>query len=252
MRVLGNLSDLKVLQVEKTPELADPVDFNGKFIIPIPAGAKVDVDSSSYITPVDGSDLSSLAQAGLLAQYPQYGTIVFNPLLTSADVADLDLTALGPGSEKARVQTGRGAGPAATGQAPCMTAILRQNGLVTPARPGCVVTDTIDISAATSGVGADEFMVWWQIYDFGTSQDVVSGYGATAGQNTPALKAVTEIDQEPTNFEVHLSINDGIAYTKVGRLEPVGFCVKSSLLRLAFINRSTVARRYLCAYSIMF
>lgn len=252
MRVLANLSDLKILQVEKTPEIGDPVPFNGKVFIPIPEGAKVEVDSSSYISPVDGSDVSSLAQAGLLAQYPQYGFILFNPLLSANDVAQLDLAALGPDSEIARVQTGRGAGPAAVGQAPTMTAILKQNALISPARPGCVVTTTIDISAQTGGVGADEFMVWWQIVDFSTSDDVFSSIGATSGQNTPAIKSLTEIDQEPGDFEVHLSINDGIAWTQMGRLEPTGFCVKNHLLRLAFVNRSTSVKRYLCAYSIMF
>lgn len=133
-----------------------------------------------------------------------------------------------------------------------MTALLRQNALVSPVRPGCVVTDTIDISSQTSGIGADEFMVWWKIYEFSTSQDVLSGYGATAGQNNPALKSITEVDQEPGDLEVHLSINDGFAYTLIGRLEPVGFCTKGTLLRLAFLNKSTTKKRYLVAYSIMF
>ena len=252
MRVLGNLSDLAILQVEKTPELGDAVPFNGKFVVPIPTGAKVDVDSASYISPVDGNDVSSLAQAGLLAQYPQYANIVFNPLLAAADVADFDLTTTGPGGEAARVQTGRGAGPADTGQAPSMTALLTQNALVSPVRPGCVVTDTIDISGVTSGVGADDFMVWWKIYSFSTSDDVLSGYGATTGLNTPALKSIIEVDQEPASLEVWLSIDDGITWTQMGRLEPTGFCVKNHLLRLAFLNRSTTAKVYLAAYSIMF
>jgi len=252
MRILGNFADLKILQVEKTPAVGDPTPFNGKFIIPVPDGAKVEVGPASYISPVDGGDVSSLAQAGLLAQYPQYGNIVFNPLLSASDVADLDLSTTGPGSAIARVQTGRGTGPAATGTAPCMTAILSQNAMVTPVRPGCVVTDSIDISAQTSGVGADEFMVWWQIYDFSTSHDIRSSYGATSGTNSPAVKSVTETNQEPGDFEVHLSLNDGLAWTQVGRLEPTGFCVKSATLRLAFVNRSTSTKRYLAAYSILF
>lgn len=254
MRVLGNLSDYAVLQTERTPDIGDTTAFNGKFPIPIPEGAKIDVNSGSYITPIDGGDLSSLAFAGLLARYPMYEFVVFNPLLVAADVAELDLTATFPNgavNEITRAQTGRGTGPAATGTAPCSTAILPQNNAPTPARPGLLITDTIDISSQTAGVGADDFMVWWKIYEFSTSHDVASDYGATAGMNKPAIRSIEEIDQEPANFEVHLSIDDGINYTQVGRLEPVAFCVKGTELRLAFRNTGSV-KHYLCSYCIMF
>jgi hypothetical protein len=209
------------------------------------------VGSSSYIIPVDGGDVSSLAFAGLLAQYPMYGHIVFNPLLAAADVADLDLTASMPTGEICRAIVGRGAGPLPTGQAPNSTIILPQNNTVVPARPGVLITDTIDITAATGGVGADEFMVYWKLYGFSTSDDVSSDYGATVGSNDPAIRSITEIDQEPSNFAVYLSIDDGITYTQVGLLEPIAFCVKGLSLRLAIVNTGT-SRRYLACYAIMF
>jgi len=251
MRVLTSLSTNSILQVERTPDVGDATAINGKYVVTLPMGAQVDVDSSSYVIPVDGGDVSSLAFAGLLAQYPMYGNIIFNPLLQASDVADLDLTATLPTGEITRAIVGRGAGPLSTGQCPNSTIILPQNNTVAPVRPGLLITDTIDISAATGGVGANEFMVYWKIYGFDTTEDVISNYGATLGMNDPALRNLTEVAQEPAGLEVYLTIDDGITYTQVGRLEAVAFCVFGSDLRLAFVNRST-SRFYVACYAIMF
>lgn len=251
MRVLGNLSSDDILQVERTPEVGDPTPINGKYVVTLPLGSQIDISATSYITPVDGGDVSSLAFAGLLAQYPMYGNIVFNPLLLAGDVADIDLTATLPTGEITRTFVGRGVGPLPTGCCPNSTILLPQNNAVAPVRPGVLITDTIDISAATGGVGAQEFMVYWKIYGFSTTQDVMSDYGATSGSNTPALRNISEIDQEPADLDVYLSIDDGITYTQMGRLEPVAFCVFGASLRLAFVNRSTT-RMYLACYAVMF
>ena len=251
MRVLGNLSDHSILQVERTPAVGEATPINGKYVVTLPLGSQVDISSTSYITPIDGGDVSSLAFAGLLAQYPMYGNVTFNPLLLAADVADLDLTATLPTGEISRSFVGRGVGPLPTGCCPNSTIILPQNDAVTPVRPGLLITDTIDISAATGGVGAQEFMVYWKLYGFATTQDVMSDYGATSGSNTPALRNISEINQEPADLEVYLSIDDGITYTQVGRLEPVAFCVTGTDLRLAFVNRGST-RLYLACYAILF
>jgi len=251
MRVLGNLSDNSILQVERTPDEGLTTPINGKYVVVLPLGSQVDVSSTSYITPVNGGDVSSLAFAGLLAQYPMYGHIVFNPLLQATDVADIDLTATLPTGEISRSFVGRGAGPLPTGCCPNSTIILPQNDTTTPVRPGLLITDTIDISVATGGVGAQEFMVYWKLYGFATQNDVMSDYGATLGTNTPALRNISEIDQEPADLEVYLSIDDGLTYTQMGRLEPVAFCVANTHLRLAFVNRGST-RVYLACYAILF
>ena len=249
-RILVDIVSNGILQVEKTPDVGVATPFNGKYSIVVPDGASVAVDSSSYVLPVDGGDVTSLAFASLLAQYPTYGNIVFNPLLTSTDVVDLDLLAALPDGTTVRLQTGRGAG-LPLGQAPCSTAILAQNNAVAPPRPGCLISDTIDISVQTGGAGAEDFMIWWQLYDFGTSDDVMSDYGATASQNDPAIRSIYEVDQEPAGLIAYLSNDDGLNYTAVGRLEPVSFCVKGTNLRIAFKNTSS-ARRYIASYAIFF
>ena len=139
------------------------------------------------------------------------------------------------------------------GAVPDVTAcLLPQNGHVVPARPGILITDTVDITIPTGGLGADEFMLWWKLFDFDTSEDVTSDFGATAGQNDPAVRSVLEVDQEPSGFEVHISHDDGVTYTQVDRLTPTDLGSYGTLLRVAFKNTSTTNRRYVAAFAILF
>lgn len=253
MRVVATLATASIVQAEKTPVVGDSRPMNGKFVVPIPEMVAVNLDSSSYVLPVDGGDVTSLAMAQLLVEFPMYQHIVFNPILTPADIADFDLTAvLTPTGDVTRAIVGRGAGPLPTGCVPNTVGVLARNTRVSPSKPGCLITDTIDISAETGGLGADEFMVWWKIYELDTSEDVTSSYGATSGEDTPALRSITEIDQEPSGFTVYLSNDDGATYTQVSRLAPTDFGVYGTDLRLAFRNTSNTARRYVASYAIMF
>lgn len=252
MRVVADFSSLNILQVEKSPAEGALSPFNGRFTLPVPEGASVDVDSTTYILPQDGGDLAVDLAAALLARYPMYSNIAYNFLLEATDVADIDLTATGPTGEETRLQTGRSAGPAPTGNLPNMTAILAQNNLASVAKPGCLVTDTIDITAATAGVGADEVLVWWYIYEFSNTEDVASDYGLTNGQNTPGYKNIIETDQEPAALEVYVSNDDGVTWTgPIGRLEPTDLLVFDTDIRLAFLNTGT-AKIYLAAYAVLF
>lgn len=252
MRVVASLSTAAILQVEKTPDVGDARPFNGKFALPVPEMVPVTVDASSYVQPVDGGDVSSLAFAALLVQFPMYQHVVFNPLMSAADIAALDLTAVfTPTGDITRAFVGRGAGPLPTGNAPNVVGTLHQNGKVGPARPGILISDMIDIGPVTAGVGADEFMVVWFLFDFGTSEDVSSDFGGTAGQNTPAIRSITEIDPEPAGFQVYLSHDDGATYTLMSRLTPTDFVTFNKHLRIAFKNTSS-SRRYVASFAILF
>lgn len=253
MRVVADIATANIIQVEKSPVVGDLRPYNGKFAVPIPEMVAVEVDSDSYVLPVDGGDVTSLAMAKLLVEFPMYENVVFNPFLTAADVADMDLTAtFTPTGDVTRAIVGRGTGPLPTGCVPNVVGVLPQNGRVSPARPGVLISDTIDISAATSGVGADEFLVWWKLYELSTSEDVSSDYGATAGQNTPALRNLVEADPEPSGFAVYISHDDGATYTQVSRVTPTDLGTFGTDVRIAFVNTNTSARRYIASYAILF
>lgn len=247
MRILVNLSDNAIIQVDKAPSSV----CNSQYVLGIPETASVAIDSTSYVQPVDGGDVASLAFADFLTQYPMYSFVVFNTLSTAADMADLDLTATFPtGPLISRAAIGRGSGPLPTGCAPNSVHILPQNNGASPARPGLLITDTIDISGAVPS-GAQDFTVWWRLFDITTSEDVTSSYGGTAGDNDPSLRTVADGDPEPSGFDVFLSVDDGATYTATPYMTPTLFSAPGTLLRVAFRNTST-SRRYLAAFAIMF
>ena len=266
-----------ITQVEKVPPqgVAGRTPINGRYAIPIIRGIDFPVDETSYVLDgagnVDGGDVSSISYAHLLAIYPQYGNIYLNPLLTADHVDELDLEATfkevnlpppyGPSPPEepvyypVRMQTGRGPG-AGEGQMPTHTAVLAENETMLPPRPGMLITDNIDIGPYTLDehgvpVGADEFMVYWKLYGFQVSEDVASDYGATRGHNDPAIRYIEEVDQEPTDLHVFISIDDGANWCEVGLLEPIAFCDRSTQFRLAFMNRGS-QKLYLATFAAMF
>lgn len=278
MRVLADLRTHLtgaplVTQVEKVPVRGDLVAINGKYVVPIVNGVDFPIDSSSYLLDgsgeIDGEDISSISYSHLLAMYPMFANIYFNPLLTPDHVAELDLTAQfkdvnlppphGPSPPElptyfsTRAQTGRRQGIPGmdSGQMPTHTAVLPRNTSMSPARPGILITDEIDISAYTDGVGADEFMVYWYLYAFSISQDVYSTWGATSGQNSPSIRSVIETDQEPDGFSVYLSPDNGVNWCSVGLLEPLALTHKTTSFRLAFKNDSD-SKVYLATFAVMF
>lgn len=278
MRILADLrthltGNPLITQVEKVPSRDELNAINGKYSIPIVNGADFPVDSDSYILDgsgeIDGGDVASISYAHLLAMYPMFGHIYFNPLLTPDHVDELDLTAqfkdvnlpppYGPSPPElptyfpTRAQTGREQGIPGmdSGQMPTHTAVLPVNSSMSPPRPGILITDEIDISAYTSGVGADEFMVYWYLYDFSVSQDVYSTWGATAGQNNPSIRSIIETEQEPDGFSVYLSPDNGANWCSVGLLEPVAFTSKTTSFRLAFKNESD-SKIFIATFAVMF
>lgn len=265
MRALVDYVTNEILQVEKTPETGAPVPVNGKYVVPVPDGAALQPDRDSVVLPTaDPNSIVALSFAGLLAQLPQYDSVLYNPLITDTDVDDLDL--VGPviingNTYSPRLQTGRQTGgPFVSGQASNTTVILPVNDTLGGGneRPGVLVTDTIDISpflppappGACEIPAANDFLVWWKLYDFDVTEDICSDFGKFAGENTPSLRNILEVDQEPSGLEVYISTDDGISWVRVNLLDPVRTCCGTQV-RLAFLNFST-ARFNLASYAILF
>lgn len=270
MRILVDLGshvagDPKITQIEKTPPTgaAGQTAINGKYAIPVPPGVEFRVDSSDYVLNagvVDGGDVASITYAHLLAAYPMFGHVYFNPLLTADHVGELDLTATFKDSSNTppspptyygtRAQTGRATGGDA-GQMPMHTAVLAQNDAVVPPRPGILISENIDISGATGPAGADEFMLYWTLYDFTVTEDIAADYGALAGQNSPSVQYLLETDPEPSGFSAYISTDDGANWCEAGLLEPLPYAEKTTHIRVAFRN-NTGSNIYLASFGVLF
>lgn len=253
MFVVADLATGNIIQAEKTLDSGVSVNMNGKFIVPVPEMVPLTLDENSYVLPVDGGDVFSQAMSAFLVEYPMYGNVVFNPLMTAADMAELDTAAVfTPTGSITRCFMGRGAGPLPTGCSPNVVGVLPLNDRVTPNRPGVLITETIDISAMTGGAGADEFLLWWKLIVLNTTEDVCSDYGATSGQNNPAVRLLGDDEAEPAEFEVYVSNDDGATYVRAYRLTPTAMTGYGSDVRIAFINNDVINRRYIVAYAILF
>jgi hypothetical protein len=245
MDILTDLTTGQIVQV--TDRGNGAVKVNGKFVPAIPDIAPVSVDGSSYVVPVDGGDVTSRAFVNMLTQFPMYGHALFNPLLTAADVAALDLTA-SFGSDPTRAAVGRAVGPLPVGQSPNRTRVLRRNPVTLS--PGVLVTDTIDVSAIVPG-GIDEVLVWWKLEGLSRTQDVSSSYGATAGQDDPCLVSLLPQVPEPAGFDVYASSDDGVTWYPAGYLTPTDLVNLGTLVRLAFVNNGSQDRR-LSGFGLLF
>lgn len=216
----------------QTLDTTNGVVVNGKFVPAIPDVAPIVVETASYVLPVDGGDVSSKAWEALLLQFPMYEHALFNPLLTSADIADLDLMATF-GSNPTRAAVGRSTGPLPVGQAPNRTRVLAPHPQ--SALPGVLVTDTININTIVAG-GVDEVLVWWQLDRIIRTNDVTSSYGATADVDEPCLVTLTPASPEPPGFAVYASNDDGVTWYAVGYMSPTDLTAMGYLIRLAFVN----------------
>lgn len=268
MRILVDLGSHisgspQIVQVDKTPTpgVAGGVNITGKYVIPVAKGTEFQVDSNSYVLDgggdVDGGDVTSISFAHLLATYPLFSNIYFNPLLTAFHVDEIDFAAQFRDSFTSppnvymfdvRVQTGRPAAftvPGPAGQMPTHTAILPVNSSTVVDRPGVFITKEIDLTTYTPD-GADNFMVYWKLLGFDVSHDVSNGV-----VNSPSTRNVLEPDQEPNGFSVFISQDNGLTWCQVGLLEPIGFCDKAKKIRIAMVNRGT-SKVFLANYAVFF
>lgn len=248
-RVTSNPNDF-IIQVGPTPVVGTNTPVNGKFVIEVPEGVAVPNPIPSTVTGL----LDGIYQ-GLLGGYTSFNFVQYNALISDADSDLLDLTALFPYDPGPpvktwgpRVQVGRFGAPSANGLAPNSVKILPANLGVVPSRPGCVVTKKIDISGDVPA-GASSFMVYWKILSLSTTEDVADG-SAPGADNTPAIRVLQEVDQEPADFDVYLSTNGGGGYTRVNRLRSVA-TVPGTDIRLAFVNRGT-ENVYLSSYAVLY
>lgn len=260
MRIVATIVGNEIVQVEKNPPNGELVSRNGMYMIPIAEGVKVAATPTSFVVPTAGSVVFQNF-AGLLAQFPGYENVVFNPLIEATDVDDVDPTAfLNEGSPVTasygpRFQAGRGTGgPLVAGNAPNSVALLPQNETAGPGleKPGVLVSNTIDVGPFTGGMGATEFMVYWYVYQFSTTADVNSEFGFTAGTNSPSIRQAIEVDQENADLEVFLSVNDGANFFPVERLLPISFCSPATLIRIGFKNTNPTLKYYLAHYALIF
>lgn len=250
-----------ITQVEMgATNIGDKVALNGRYAITMPDGVSFEINSDSYVLPVDGNDISSRGFAELLAQYPMFEFIHFNPLLSDQDLTELDNTGsalLSGTTYNARFQTGRSASGVDDGNCPVSTAMLSANNTVSPSTLGLIVTEVIDISpqvgTVSSGGGADQFMLYWKIYKFEDTHDIISrgNYGKHGIKNSPTLKNMVEIDQEISDLSVYISIDSGVSWHSAKRLQAISFCCKADSIQLAFANNGN-DKIYLAHYSVMF
>jgi hypothetical protein len=263
MQVVFNIASNAVVTTQSDPEIGESTTINGQYLMVIPPGAAVTVDSSS--TP---ASVSLEAATELLVRFPMYDHVLYNYFLDATDIADLDLTGsapqptvgtvvsgtaptLVPGSVP-RCQVGRGSGPAPTGVAPNSVAMLRPNLAAASPTYGCIILDTVDLTPFNPGTpGTDNVMMWWEIARVATSEDIAHGYGTTAGVNTPALRQLEKIDQEPANLLVYVSVDDGTSWYEAPYLQPTDLVTSGTSLRVAFVNQ-TSQKLYLTGFAILF
>lgn len=259
----------EIIQAQRVPSIGDTTVINGKYALPMPLDVDFPISLSDYVLDgageIDGNDVVSKGFAHLLAAYPQYANIYFNPLLTGDHVKELVLDQSYHFTDKSltpvatyypRFQTGRESGVGDAGQMPTHTALYPVNDKVTPERPGLLITDEIDIGPYTldcdgNEVGTDQFMVYWKLYTFSVSHDIAADFGAVGGQNEPAKRTLAETDQEPADLTVYITTDDGANWCPVGLLEPVAFCDKSKKIRLAFRNDGA-SKVFIASFALLF
>lgn len=262
MRLHVDLASLKIVQVEKTPEVGQPVPINGKFLIPLLPGTSFPVNSSSYVLDedgeLDGKDVVSRAFAHLLSLNPGFKHVHFNPLIRADDVGEIDAEATfkdatidPPVLFPSRFQSGR-ANTSDAGQMPTHTALLPENRSVDPARPGVLITKDIDLTPyiPEGKTGLQTFSVYWRLLAFTTTDDIAASHGKYAGVNEPAIRYVYETEQEPDGFSVYLSVDGGDHWCEVELLTPISFTSPAKKVRVAFVNRGT-SKVYLAHYAVL-
>ena len=280
MRVLADLKSLalgqppEITEVQRTPDSGSSgrTAINGRFALSAMRGADFTIGPNDHVLPVDGMDVSSRIYAGILASYPMFQNVLFNPLLQASDLLDFDLAAQFKWVWSSppiyyfptRAQLGRAPGwlDSPTGLAPMMVAVLAMNAYGSPSHPGCLITQEFTLPAMTGTPWVlqetSKFMVYWKTYGFDVTHDLAADSGGTPG-NAPSVRYLKEIEQEPADFAVYFTPDDGANWYPVGLLEPLHLCKPTSKFRLAFLNGrvadpldDTMGKAYLATFGVLY
>lgn len=257
MRVLVNKATDSIIQAQKDPEYGTDGQtiINGLYCLKFPIGVEVSLNENSYVLPIDGKDVFSLAVAKLMSKYPVYRHAYINALVQTDDLDDLNLESgvltLNDVMYTSRYQTGR----SSDGIMPGNTALLPVNTKATPNKPGLIVTNNIRVAdyitdCDSNPIGAKHFMIGWSFFKANVSHDVNTEYGALANQNTPAYKYLLEMDQTPSDVSVYMSVNNS-DWQQVYNLSPISFCDNITEFKLAFSNLSA-DKIYLNNFFVLF
>jgi len=268
MQIRFNVNTNNLVGTEFQPDYGGTSRTTGHFFVPMPYSVGIEVDSSSYLIPQDSGSIPGQLSSELLVRFPMYDHILFEFFLESADIGDLDLSTVAgvqptaatvaneappafspnvPCVRGARCQVGR-SGAAPVGIAPNSVAMLNRRDQTY----GAILTNAVDISGLNpTNPGTDEVMMWWELARPSVSEDVLQGFGATSGQNSPAAKTLERLDPETSGVYVYASVDDGASWYRVEYLEPTDLANAGSDLRVCFIN-TTGQKVYLLGYAVLF
>ena len=252
MQIFGSVSDTnRIITSGFEPEFGDSNRVNGQYIFPLPYSVGIEIGSASYMTPQNAGSIPGQAAAEFLIRFPMYDHVLYNYFLEPSD-----MTWISPnvGTPQPTTATVTPAGPpwAAFSPGPIPRTQLGSLSGVVPnavamlpvdsvnSTYGVLVTDVIDITALNpANPGTDEVMVWWAIARASTSEDVVEGYGATSGLNTPAVRRLERIDPETSGIYVYASNDNGASWYRVEYLEPIDLANAGTDIRFAFLNTTS-------------
>lgn len=259
MRIVYDSTTSDFIQFSKDPDVGEYAVSNGVHILDLPPGVERE-NASGWIS--DAVDAFDNASYGLLSLYPGFAGIQPNvmarnddvygvtlyPTVWSIDLAgtvDNTLGGMLPAPYTKILNTRAQVFRAGAG-VPMSSALLPVNGVSD--EPGMLVTQSLDLTAATGGLGADEFMVYWRIYTYTMTHEVIGDTLSTT--NVPTYKLLNEIDQEPATFVVGISV-DGGDFEPVSLMETYRPVVAGTAIKLCFLNTSS-DKIYLGSFALMF
>ena len=230
--IIAHYRDDKLIQTDISGR--DPICVNGAFLIDVPEMITLTLDDSSNVTTLTGTTIPD----ALLAAYPAYSTLIWNPLLTALAQTQIDSSAVFPdpvgGNYPSRLQKG---------SLPNSLAIIEKNSAMS--RPGVVITQEYTLPTP-----AQTFVVYYRVGAVSWSADTVPT-GLDPIANSGGKKYLNVADQTPADFTVYISADNGSSYQEAERLVPVSFGATTSSIRLAFVNNSDT-KLNLLSYGILY
>ena len=221
--IIVNRKDNSIVQ--QISSSISPITMNGRYMLDEPDFVKVTINSSSTV-----NSLKSSISSALLSTYSTYNGISYDFLLT--DFTNIDTTQ----------------GKFQIGDIPNTLAINRFTYIPTffpgvySEDPGIIYTNNITIP----GTGSDKFMVYWRFATLSYTDDTSPVVGQ-ANQPTQLQYDLTE----PTNAEVHISVDNGVTYTQVDKLKSISYPSLETLVKLKFVNNSS-NKLHLLAFAIIY